>query len=76
MYDILPYTWTVPIICILGKTVAKSIKEINRNCPRDKRIKTKYFESTKKEIDYYFDSATRIVKGQDVLDSTKEAILS
>lgn len=52
----------------------KSVKEINRNCPKDKRIKIKFFESTKKEIDYYFDSAIRIVKGQDVLDPTKEAM--
>lgn len=52
----------------------KSIKEINRNCPREKRIRIKFFESTKKEIDYYFDSAIRIVKGLDVLDPTKEAM--
>jgi len=57
-----------------SQDLMKGVKEINRNCQKEKRIKLKYFESTKNEINYYFDSAIRIVKHLDVLDPTKEAM--
>lgn len=53
----------------------KYLKEINRgsaiNAPK---IRLCYFAETKKEIDFYFESAERIVRGLDVLDPTKEAM--
>jgi hypothetical protein len=52
----------------------KSIKEINHNCQKAKRIKMKYFAATKQEIDGYFNAAIRIVKRLDALDPTKEAM--
>lgn len=53
----------------------KYIREINRGCTSaNKKIKLAYFFENKKEIDSYFESAERIVRGQDFLDLTKEAM--
>lgn len=53
----------------------KYLKEINRGCPAGiPKIKLTYFSETKQEIDAYFESAERIVKGLDSLDPTKEAM--
>lgn len=53
----------------------KYVQEINRGCTvTNKKIKLMYFPENKKEIDLYFDSAERIVRGQDFLDPTKEAM--
>lgn len=53
----------------------KYIQEINRGCTSaNKKIKLAYFPENKKEIDLYFESAERIVRGQDFLDPTKEAM--
>lgn len=53
----------------------KYIREINRGCTSaNKKIKLAYFPENKKEIDSYFESAERIVRGQDFLDPTKEAM--
>lgn len=51
------------------------LKEINRGCPRNSpKISLCYFPETKREIDAYFESAERIVRGLDYLDPTKEAM--
>ena len=51
------------------------LNEINRGCPSNApKIKLSYFPETKNEIDAYFESAERIVRGQDYLDPTKEAM--
>lgn len=55
--------------------VNKYLKEINKGCSDNgAKIRLCYFPETKKEIDSYFESAERIVRGLDILDPTKEAM--
>lgn len=53
----------------------KYFDEINRGCPLGKqKIQLWYFPEVKREIEYYFNSAERIVRKEDWPNPTKEAM--
>ncbi len=56
------------------KDFMEYVKELNRKAGKEGCIRLRYFDDTYLELDVFFETGKRIIKGLEVADPTKEAI--